>query len=107
MSELPEKLPGICNTAALVDDKEAFLLDDDEEVMELAEDSSCSHRQYAPLAVERVMERVVQRGFVRNKLTAPAAFSDPDTDGPLALSPMPEGDLRLERIRAARIGPLR
>jgi len=31
------------------------------------------------------------------------AFTDTDLDGPLALSPMPEGDLRLERIRAARI----
>jgi hypothetical protein len=31
------------------------------------------------------------------------AFADPDIDNPLALSPMPEGDLDLERIRAARI----
>ncbi len=49
---------------------------------------------------------------MRNKLTVldggagratALAFSDPETDGPLALSPMPEGDLRLERIRAARM----
>ena len=64
-------------------------------------------------AESNLMRRAASNGFVRNKLTvldggagratALAAFTDPDIDGPLALSPMPEGDLRLERIRAARM----
>jgi ribonucleoside-diphosphate reductase alpha chain len=64
-------------------------------------------------AESNLMRRAASNGFVRNKLTvldggagratALAAFTDPELDGPLALSPMPEGDLRLERIRAARI----
>jgi ribonucleoside-diphosphate reductase alpha chain len=64
-------------------------------------------------AESSLIRRAASNGFVRNKLTvldggagratALAAFADPDIDGPLALSPMPEGDLRLERIRAARI----
>jgi ribonucleoside-diphosphate reductase alpha chain len=42
---------------------------------------------------------------VRHKLTVldGGAGRPPEFDGPLALSPMPEGDLRLERIRAARM----
>ena len=53
------------------------------------------------------------RGFAPKRLTvldggagrttALAAFADPDIDGPLALSPMPETDFRPERIRAARM----
>jgi ribonucleoside-diphosphate reductase alpha chain len=64
-------------------------------------------------AESNLMRRAASNGFVRNKLTvldggagrttALAAFTDPELDGPLALSAMPEGDLRLERIRAARI----
>ena len=40
---------------------------------------------------------------VDSRATALAAFADPDIEGPLALSAMPEGDLRLERIRTARM----
>ncbi len=64
-------------------------------------------------AESNLMRQAASNGFVRNKLTvldggagratALAAFADPDIDGPLALSPLPEADLRLERIRAARI----
>jgi ribonucleoside-diphosphate reductase alpha chain len=64
-------------------------------------------------AESSLMRRAASNGFVRNILTvfdggagsatAFAGFTDPDIDGPLALSPMPEGDLRLERIRAARM----
>jgi ribonucleoside-diphosphate reductase alpha chain len=64
-------------------------------------------------AESNLMRRAASNGFVRNKLTvldggagratALVAFADPDLDSPLALSPSPEGDLRLERIRAARI----
>ena len=64
-------------------------------------------------AESNLMRRAASNGFVRNKLTVPdggigratalTAFAETDIDGPLALSPMPEGDLRLERIRAARI----
>ena len=64
-------------------------------------------------AESNLMRRAASNGFIRNKLTvldggagratALAAFADPDIEGPLALSPIPEGDLRLERIRAARI----
>jgi ribonucleoside-diphosphate reductase alpha chain len=59
-----------------------------------------------------LIRRAASNGFVRNKLTVldggagratALAFPDPDIDGPLALSPMPEGDLRLERIRTARM----
>jgi ribonucleoside-diphosphate reductase alpha chain len=60
-----------------------------------------------------LMRRAASNGFVRNKLTvldggagrttALADFADSGIDGPLALSPIPEGDLRLERIRAARM----
>ena len=56
-------------------------------------------------AESNLMRRAASNGFVRNKLTvldggagratALAGFADPDIDGPLALSPMPEGDLRL------------
>jgi ribonucleoside-diphosphate reductase alpha chain len=59
------------------------------------------------------MRRAASNGFVRNKLTvldggagratALAGLAETDIDGPLALSPMPTEDLRLERIRAARI----
>jgi ribonucleoside-diphosphate reductase alpha chain len=59
------------------------------------------------------MRRAASNGFVRNKLTvldggagrttAFAGFSETDIDGPLALSPMPEADHRLERIRTARM----
>jgi len=62
---------------------------------------------------ESNLVRAASNGFVRNKLTvldggagrttALAAFADPEIDGPLALSAMPEGDLRQERIRAARM----
>jgi ribonucleoside-diphosphate reductase alpha chain len=64
-------------------------------------------------AESNLIRRAASNGFVRNKLTvldggagratALAGYADPDIDGPLALSPMPEGDLRLERIRAARM----
>ncbi len=64
-------------------------------------------------AESNLIRRAASNGFVRNKLTvldggagratALAAFADPDIDSPLALSPMPTEDLRLERIRAARI----
>jgi ribonucleoside-diphosphate reductase alpha chain len=66
-------------------------------------------------AESNLMRRAASNGFVRNKLTvldggagrttALAAFpeTDIDIDGPLALSPMPEGDRRLERIRTARM----
>ena len=63
-------------------------------------------------AESNLMRRAASNGFVRNKLTVldggagrttALAFSDPKTDGPLALSPMTEGDIRLERIRAARM----
>ena len=64
-------------------------------------------------AESNLMRRAASNGFVRNKLTvldggagratALAGYADPDIDGPLALSPMPEGDLRLERIRTARM----
>jgi len=64
-------------------------------------------------AESNLMRRAASNGFVRNKLTvldggagrttALAAFADPDIDGPLALSPMPETDFRPERIRAARM----
>jgi ribonucleoside-diphosphate reductase alpha chain len=66
-------------------------------------------------AESNLMRQAASNGFVRNKFTvldggagrttALAAFteSDMDIDGPLALSAVPEGDLRRERIRAARI----
>src|SRR5947207_7101899 len=63
-------------------------------------------------AESNLMRRAASNGFVRNKLTVldggagqstALAFTDPDLDSPLALSPMPDGELRLERIRAARI----
>jgi len=63
-------------------------------------------------AESNLMRRAASNGFVRHKLTvldggagqsAALAFTDPDLDGPLALSPMLDSDLRLERIRAARI----
>jgi ribonucleoside-diphosphate reductase alpha chain len=49
--------------------------------------------------------RAASNGFVRHKLTVldGGAGRLVDTDGPLALSLMPEDGLRLERIRAARI----
>ena len=62
---------------------------------------------------ESNLVRAASNGFVRHKLTvldggagratALAGYADPDIDGPLGVSPMPEGDLRLERIRAARM----
>jgi ribonucleoside-diphosphate reductase alpha chain len=62
---------------------------------------------------ESNLVRAASNGFIRNKLTvldggvgratALAAVADPDIDGPLALSPAPTEDLRLERIRAARM----
>ncbi len=57
-------------------------------------------------AESSLMRRAASNGFVRHKLTVldgGAGRVSLDTDGPLALSPMPEGDLRLERIRAARM----
>ena len=63
-------------------------------------------------AESNLMRRAASNGFVRNKLTVldggagrttALAFSDPEAEGTLALSPMPEGDIRLERIRAARL----
>jgi len=64
-------------------------------------------------AESNLIRQAASNGFVRNKLTvldggagratALAAFADPDIDGPLALSPVPTEDLRLERIRAARM----
>jgi len=64
-------------------------------------------------AESNLMRQAASNGFVRNKLTvldggagratAFAGFTDPEIDGPLALSPMPTGDLRLERIRTARM----
>ncbi|HEU0215467.1 MAG TPA: vitamin B12-dependent ribonucleotide reductase, partial [Stellaceae bacterium] len=64
-------------------------------------------------AESSLMRRAASNGFVRNKLTvldggagratALAAFTETDIDGPLALSPTPEGELRLERIRTARL----
>jgi ribonucleoside-diphosphate reductase alpha chain len=52
-------------------------------------------------AESNLIRRAASNGFVRNKLTvldggagratALAAFADPDIDGPLALSRMPEG----------------
>jgi ribonucleoside-diphosphate reductase alpha chain len=65
-------------------------------------------------AESNLMRRAASNGFVRNKLTvldggagrtttAFAGFAETDIDGPLALSLTPEGDIRLERIRAARI----
>ena len=64
-------------------------------------------------AESNLMRRAASNGFVRNKLTvldggagratALTAFTDPDIDGPLALSPMPAEDLRLNRIRTARM----
>src|SRR5205085_6175396 len=64
-------------------------------------------------AESNLIRRAASNGFVRNKLTvldggagratALAALADPDLDPPLAFSPMPQGDLRLERIRAARM----
>ncbi len=54
---------------------------------------------------ESNLVRAASNGFVRHKLTVldGGAGRLSDFDGALALSPMPEGDLRLERIRAARI----
>jgi len=56
------------------------------------------------------MRRAASNGFMRNKLTVLDGgagrlpdMDDADTDGALALSPMPAEDLRLERIRAARM----
>jgi len=64
-------------------------------------------------AESNLMRRAASNGFVRNKLTvldggagrttAFAGFSETDIDGPFALSPMPEADHRLERIRTARM----
>jgi ribonucleoside-diphosphate reductase alpha chain len=67
-------------------------------------------------AESNLMRQAASNGFVRNKLTVLdggagrattlsgfADADDLDIDGPLALSPMPEGDLRLERIRTARM----
>jgi ribonucleoside-diphosphate reductase alpha chain len=64
-------------------------------------------------AESSLMRHAASPGFLRNKLTvldggagratALAAFADPDTDGPLALSPMPSEEMRFERIRAARM----
>jgi ribonucleoside-diphosphate reductase alpha chain len=64
-------------------------------------------------AESNLMRQAASNGFVRNKLTvldggigratAFADFAAPDSDGTLALSPLPEGELCLERIRAARI----
>ena len=63
-------------------------------------------------AESNLMRRAASNGFVRHKLTVldggagqstALAFTNPDLDGPLALSPMPDGDVRLERIRAARM----
>jgi ribonucleoside-diphosphate reductase alpha chain len=54
---------------------------------------------------ESNLVRAASNGFVRHKLTVldGGIGRQPDFDGPLALSAMPDGDLRLERIRAARI----
>jgi ribonucleoside-diphosphate reductase alpha chain len=55
--------------------------------------------------VESNLVRAASNGFVRHKLTVldGGVGRQPDFDGPLALSAMPDGDLRLERIRAARM----
>ena len=54
---------------------------------------------------ESNLVRAASNGFVRHKLTVldGGAGRLPEFEGPLALSPMPEGDLRVERIRAARM----
>jgi ribonucleoside-diphosphate reductase alpha chain len=54
---------------------------------------------------ESNLVRAASNGFVRQKLTVldGGIGRQPDFDGPLALSAMPQGDLRLERIRAARM----
>ncbi|MBV9687890.1 MAG: vitamin B12-dependent ribonucleotide reductase, partial [Alphaproteobacteria bacterium] len=54
---------------------------------------------------ESNLVRAASNGFVRHKLTVldGGIGRQPDFDGPLALSAMPDGDLRLERIRAARM----
>src|SRR5215472_4912119 len=61
-------------------------------------------------AESNLMRRAASNGFMRNKLTVLDGgagrlpdMDDADTDGALALSPMPAEDLRLERIRAARM----
>jgi ribonucleoside-diphosphate reductase alpha chain len=64
-------------------------------------------------AESSLVHSAAPKGFVRNKLTvldggagrttALAAFADPDTDGPLALSPLPTEEVRFEHIRAARM----
>jgi ribonucleoside-diphosphate reductase alpha chain len=67
-------------------------------------------------AESNLMRQAASNGFVRNKLTVLdggagrattlAGFADTDDldiDGPLALSPMPPLDHRLERIRTARM----
>jgi len=57
-------------------------------------------------AESSLMRHAASPGFLRNKLTVldgGAGRVSLDIDGPLALSPMPEGDLRLERIRTARM----
>ena len=56
-------------------------------------------------AESNLMRRAASNGFMRNKLTVldGGAGRLPDMDGALALSSMPAEDLRLERIRAARM----
>jgi ribonucleoside-diphosphate reductase alpha chain len=64
-------------------------------------------------AEANLVHQAASPGFLRNKLTvldggaarptALAALTDPDIDGPLALSPVPTDELRFERIRAARM----
>ena len=56
-------------------------------------------------AESNLMRRAASNGFMRNKLTVldGGAGRLPDMDGALALSSMPAEDLRLERIRAARL----
>jgi ribonucleoside-diphosphate reductase alpha chain len=64
-------------------------------------------------AESSLMRHAASPGFLRNKLTvldggagratALADYVETDIDGPLALSPIPEADLRLERIRSARM----
>jgi ribonucleoside-diphosphate reductase alpha chain len=64
-------------------------------------------------AESNLMRRAASNGFVRNKFTvldggagratALAGFVNTEIDGPLALSAVPEMDLRHDRIRAARM----
>jgi ribonucleoside-diphosphate reductase alpha chain len=60
-------------------------------------------------AESNLMRRAASNGFMRNKLTVLDGGAgrlpdmDVDMDGALALSSMPADDLRLERIRAARM----